>query len=71
LYNIALESGQYYRGYNPMFLYKNANSGSGGRSLMAILNFKCYVKISADDTIPYFIESFDSILLRWVMTVLR
>jgi hypothetical protein len=39
LYNIAIESGQYNRDYNPMFLYKNTKGGSGGRSLMAILNF--------------------------------
>ena len=39
LYNIALESGQYNRDYNPMFLYKNTGGGSGGRTLMSILNF--------------------------------
>jgi hypothetical protein len=39
LYNIALESGQYHRDYNPMFLYKNTKGGNDGRSLMSILNF--------------------------------
>jgi hypothetical protein len=39
LYNIALESGQYNRDFNPMFLYKNTSGGSGGRSLMSVLRF--------------------------------
>jgi hypothetical protein len=62
LYNIALESGQYHRDYNPMFLYKNTSGGSGGRTLMTVLKFNFsegqsdvasvgfYPKLSGTDT---------------------
>ncbi|GHT26835.1 hypothetical protein FACS18942_05040 [Planctomycetales bacterium] len=38
-YNIALESGQYYKDFNPMFLYRNTSGGSGGRTLSEIVAF--------------------------------
>ncbi|GHT32482.1 hypothetical protein FACS1894214_4370 [Planctomycetales bacterium] len=38
-YNLALDSGQYYKDFNPMYLYRNTSGGSGGRTLSEILNF--------------------------------